>query len=165
MNVHDTPLREFERAHFFFETEISAAAYAQLKRHRMLSLYRLPETADLGCVVPALVQAVSATDAYEKQYAHARELYRTTLQEVGVGAAGYVLPLSTVTRVQFETNMREAYHMSRMREDAHAQWEIREMMIDASNHIRTVAPLSSMLLGGKHEFPDIYASAFETVNP
>jgi thymidylate synthase ThyX len=42
-----------------------------------------------------------------------------------------------------------------MREDAHAQWDIRYKANKMVNLAKEVAPLTTMFMGGKHEFDNI----------
>ena len=49
---------------------------------------------------------------------------------------------------------------SRLREDASAQWEIREVAAEMSRLARKVLPLSCLLLGGKDAYPGIYAGVY-----
>ncbi|MCK4695041.1 MAG: FAD-dependent thymidylate synthase, partial [Candidatus Cloacimonetes bacterium] len=55
-------------------------------------------------------------------------------------------------RVLVSVNPRELYHVSRLREDAHAQWDIKNTARDMLHLAKQVAPLTFMLSGGKDEF-------------
>jgi len=57
-------------------------------------------------------------------------------------------------RVLVEMNMREMYHFCRMRQDGHAQWEIRALANEFAGYARHGAPLTSLLLCGKDQFLD-----------
>ena len=49
-------------------------------------------------------------------------------------------------------NPRELYHFSRLREDEHAQWDIKDTAKRLMKLAKKVAPLSFMLSGGKDTF-------------
>jgi len=50
-------------------------------------------------------------------------------------------------------NLREMYHMSRLREDESAQWDIRQLVGQMSELARQVFPICAGFLGGKDQFP------------
>ena len=55
-------------------------------------------------------------------------------------------------RVLMKVNARELYHISRLREDRHAQWDIRERAQKMLQEARKVLPLTLMLATGKDTF-------------
>ena len=63
-------------------------------------------------------------------------------------------------RALLRVNLRELYHISRLREDASAQWEIREVAAEMSRLAKKAMPLSGLLLGGKDAYPEFYARVF-----
>ncbi|MCD8480606.1 MAG: FAD-dependent thymidylate synthase [Candidatus Cloacimonetes bacterium] len=52
-------------------------------------------------------------------------------------------------------NLREIYHFVRLRSDAHAQWEIREISDAIAGIARKNAPNAARMLCGKSEFKQI----------
>ncbi|MBP1661469.1 MAG: putative alternative thymidylate synthase, partial [Candidatus Aminicenantes bacterium] len=74
--------------------------------------------------------------------------------------ADYVLTNAHRRRVLLKVNLRELYHISRLREDATAQWEIRRVSAEMDRLAAKVMPLSCLLLGGKDAYPGIYARVF-----
>lgn len=86
--------------------------------------------------------------------AHAR------LKKSAGPAADYVLVNGHRRRALFNVNLRELYHLSRLREDATAQWEIRELSAKMSALARKTMPLAAMLLGGKDAYPRRYEKLF-----
>ena len=58
-------------------------------------------------------------------------------------------------------NIRELYHVSRLREDPTAQWDIRDKAEKMSNLARRVMPITSSLLGGKSDYPKIYQAVYK----
>jgi thymidylate synthase ThyX len=57
-------------------------------------------------------------------------------------------------------NARELYHISRLREDAHAQWDIQNVSREMSKLAKKKLPLTFMLIGGKDKYPEIYKSVY-----
>jgi len=45
------------------------------------------------------------------------------------------------------------YHVSRLREDGHAQWDIRSLTTALAGLVREAFPLCASRLGGKDRFP------------
>ena len=64
-------------------------------------------------------------------------------------------------RVLFKINLRELYHFSRLREDQHAQWDIRQTALQMSELIREKLPLASALLAGKDRFSETFQKLFK----
>lgn len=157
---HDSVFREFEFLDFTFEALISEAAYAQLKRQRIMTLIKQPELDDIGYIVPLNVAKTGQTEAYRDSYYESRELFNKLVPEVGRHAALYSLPLSNVTRAYFKVNLRELHSMARHREDCFAQWEIRTMQTKAGDIVRELCPLSTQLLCGKDTFEAKYKGLY-----
>jgi thymidylate synthase ThyX len=67
-------------------------------------------------------------------------------------AAAYVLTNAHRKRVLMKLNARELYHLARMRVDAHAQWDIRELSKSMLKQARKVMPLTLMMACGKDGF-------------
>jgi hypothetical protein len=158
----DSVLREYEFPDIVVEAEISEAAYAQLKRQRMMTIIKQPETADIGYVIPQNVMAVGKAQEYANSYEQSRKLFEDISKNKNRHIALYALPLSNITRVYFKTNLRELHSMARHREDAAAQWEIREMQKATDTLAKEKMPLSTMLLCGKDTFDNNYNHVFGT---
>jgi len=151
---HDKVPREFEVAGLIYEIVLSASAFAQLKRHRMNTLLSQNYNPELGIVVPPNIAAIGADKELGKVCKISSDLYYEFLPKYGK-AAEYCLTNAHKRRVILATNMRQLYHISRTRENEHAQWEIRGIANKMSKLAKIVAPASSQLLGGKHEFYEI----------
>ncbi len=57
-------------------------------------------------------------------------------------------------------NAREMYHISRLREDAHAQWDIRNVSSAMSALAKKAMPLVFGLAGGKDRYNETYKNIF-----
>ena len=53
-------------------------------------------------------------------------------------------------------NARELYHISRLREDAHSQWDIQGISRAMTSLAKQVMPLTFVLAGGKDRYNQIY---------
>ncbi len=159
MEFFDFPLREFEHADLVYDLVVSASCFAQLKRHRMATLTWQRYAPALGVTVPPSVREVGAEKELLDVVARTDEAHAALEKAVGP-AADYVLTNAHRRRALLKLNVRELYHISRLREDATAQWEIRRVAAEMSRLARKVMPLASLLLGGKDAFPDVYARVF-----
>ncbi len=159
MEFYDFPPREFEHASLTFELIVSASCFAQLKRHRMATLTVQDYDPDLGVAVPASVEDVGAGSIFRETAERTDRAFRLLRRAVGSSAA-YVLMNGHRRRALLRVNLRELYHISRLREDAAAQWEIREVAAKMSSAARAAMPLAGMLLGGKDSYPERYRKVF-----
>jgi len=124
MDAHESPLRAFELVVAGYEVVLSASAFAQLKRHRMATL--LPQAYDpaLGITVPPSFEAAGLKPLLHEVAEASGALHDAIAEELPAIAA-YALTNAHRRRVLFHANVRELYHLARLRLDAHAQWDIR----------------------------------------
>jgi len=159
MEFYDFPLREFEYADLTFELVVSASCFAQLKRHRMATLTSQSYDPGLGVSVPLSVREIGARSEFMEIIHRTNETYHTLKKAIGQ-AADYVLTNAHRRRALLKVNARELYHISRLREDATAQWDIRGVASRMSFLAKKVMPLTCLLLGGKDAYPEIYRRVF-----
>jgi thymidylate synthase ThyX len=57
-------------------------------------------------------------------------------------------------------NLRELYHIARLRDDAHAQWDIRNISRAMVAETKKVIPYACELIGGKDRYNAIYETVF-----
>ncbi len=151
LGIHDTLPRIWEFFRAEFQLVLSATAFAQLKRHRMCS--RLVSVYDpiLGVTIPS---SISDAGMEEDFITGLREAERTA------GTLGklypYMLTNAHRRRVVLNMNGRELYHFSRLREDVHAQWDIRDIAHRMLSALKEKAPLTFILTGGKSEVSDLF---------
>ncbi|MDR1323984.1 MAG: FAD-dependent thymidylate synthase, partial [Candidatus Margulisbacteria bacterium] len=156
MQMWDVMLREYELAELTFELIVSASCFAQLKRHRLLTLLAADYEPALGLRLPPAIEAVGLARDFVRAAHDAEKLY-TQLQKENPAAADYVLTNAHQRRVICKVNLRELYHISRLREDAHAQWDIREISTLMTAAAREVFPLTASFLGGKDQYAELRA--------
>ncbi len=159
MEFHDFPLREFEYVSLTYNLIMSATSFAQLKRHRMATLTAQKCNPDLGVTVPPSIEEVGARQEFLEMIDRTNDIYSDLKETLELGAE-YILTNAHRRRVLLNVNTRELYHISRLREDATAQWDIRNIAGEMSRLAREVMPLTCMLIGGKDAYPDVYKSIF-----
>jgi thymidylate synthase ThyX len=162
MTVHDSPPREFEHVKLMFELCISASCYAQLKRHRMttqtVGRYVLdPE----NIVIPRSFVETGLDKKYFEFAKKMSDCAKEFSSEVGNRfCEPYWLLQGYRRRVLMSINLRDLYHFCRLREDKHAQWEIRSVAHGMGDEIRRRMPHAAMLLCGKDRFEERYEEVF-----
>jgi len=154
MQAYDPPMREFENAGFLFEVTLSSSCFAQLKRHRMATITCQEYDPSLGVTIPASIREVGMEDRFMEVISQTEEVYHR-IRRVSPQAAPYILTNSHRKRVAIRVNAREMYHISRLREDIHAQWDIRETAERMVKLGKEVMPLALMLTAGKDAFVPI----------
>jgi flavin-dependent thymidylate synthase len=159
MEFYDFPLREFEYVGFTFDIVLSASCFAQLKRHRMATLTCQRYDPRLGATVPPSIEAIGEKNAFQENVARTNDVYSDLKKDIGQ-AADYILTNAHRRRVLLRINARELYHISRLREDQTAQWDIRRLAQCLSDQAKKVMPLTCLLLGGKDAYPDVYKKVF-----
>ncbi len=151
LDEHETPLRHFELPCLTFELVVSSSCFAQLKRHRMATLLCQPYQPALGTTIPPVFESVGLVDAYRETCKVTEEFY-TKLEAANPAAAVYALTNGHRRRVIFKANARELYHLARLRLDAHAQWDIRQVSEEMIAIAKETLPLTMLLAAGKDRF-------------
>jgi flavin-dependent thymidylate synthase len=159
MEFYDFALREFEYLDLQFDLTVSATCFAQLKRHRMATMTSQPYNPDLGVTIPLSVEEVGGRTEFLDMIQRSNDVYDLLRRKLDVGAE-YVLTNAHRKRVLFKVNVRELYHISRLREDLTAQWDIRQVVGRMVELAKGVMPMACSLIGGKDAFPEIYKRVF-----
>jgi len=155
ISAFDSLPREFEfTGDLKFELVVSASNFAQLKRHRLMTLLAQDYEPGLGITIPNSIKAIDAEDELNEVSCRSEELFYEFLSKYGK-AAEYCLTNAHRRRVLIAANPRELYHFSRLREDEHAQWDIKETAGGMMKLAKQAAPLSFMLSGGKDQFDEL----------
>jgi flavin-dependent thymidylate synthase len=157
--LYDTMLREFEMAHFTFQLIVSAGCFGQLKRHRMATLICQDYDTRLGVTIPDTVVQVGEKKPFQTIINKTEKLHDKIVQE-HPQISSYILTNAHRRRVLMRMDLRELYHLSRLREDPAAQWDIRQLSTHMTTLARTVTPICGQLLGGKEMYPRLYQKIF-----
>lgn len=159
MTLHDAAPREFELATLQFEVTASASCYAQLKRHRMMTLLPAAYRANDGIVLPAAVAEAGLSGRFKEAVRRAGRACEELAEEAPFAAA-YLLTNAHVRRARLQVNARELYHVARLREDQQAQWEIRQLAGQMVAEARRLWPNLMALACGKDQFEAFYGRFF-----
>ncbi len=159
MQFYDSMLREFEYANLTFDIIISSACFGQLKRHRMTTLTVQDYNPKLGVTVPQSIKEINEEDHFKEVIDKTNDLYYKVKKEFPL-VAPYILTNAHRRRVLLRLNARELYHISRLREDSHAQWDIRNVSSLMSSKAKEVMPLVFRMVGPKDKYNEIYQGVF-----
>ncbi|MDA3814333.1 MAG: FAD-dependent thymidylate synthase [Candidatus Cloacimonetes bacterium] len=152
ISAFDPLPREFEfTGELKYELVVSASNFAQLKRHRLMTILTQDYDPSLGITVPTSIKAINAENDLLDICRRSEELYFEFVPKYGK-AAEYCLTNAHRRRVLVSANPRELYHFSRLREDEHAQWDIKETAGRMMKLAKEAAPNSFILSGGKDQF-------------
>jgi flavin-dependent thymidylate synthase len=159
MQFYDSMLREFEYANLTFNIVLSSACFGQLKRHRMATITSQEYDPSLDITVPESVKEIGMEPYFREIADKTVEAYEKIKAESPL-AAPYVLTNAHRKRVLIRVNARELYHISRLREDAHAQWDIQNISRMMTARAKEVMPLTFEFAGGKDRYNDIYQNIY-----
>lgn len=157
---HDSVLREFEHAYAHYELVVSAACFGQLKRHRMATLTTQDYDVRLGVTVPPSFEGAGLVGRFETIRRDAEAFYETVRDSAGSHVAPYVLLNAHGRRVLWTINVRELYHICRLRLDPHAQWDIRRLSCRIVELARERIPGLLLMACGKDRFDDLRSQEF-----
>lgn len=159
LELYDVLLREFEYANLSYSLIVSGGCFGQLKRHRMASITWSDYDPGLGVTIPESVWAVGEEKRFLEITEETNGLFKE-IEKCSPGIGSYILTNAHRRRVLMHLNLRELYHISRLREDPTAQWDIRDKAKKMSGLAKRVFPITTRLLGGKSEYPQIYRKLY-----
>ncbi|UCG35437.1 MAG: FAD-dependent thymidylate synthase [Candidatus Omnitrophota bacterium] len=155
MQFYDSMLREFEYVNLIFSIVLSAACFGQLKRHRMATITAQGYDPKLGITMPESIKEIGMRKYFKEIAEKTNEVYAAINKKIPL-VAPYVLTNAHRRRVLMRLNARELYHISRLREDAHAQWDIQNISHAMTSEAKRVMPLVFAMAGGKDKYNKIY---------
>jgi thymidylate synthase ThyX len=136
----DIPLRELEYATYTFDLVVDQGAYAEFKRHRMMTQTPQKLTTRLGYATPRLITEAGFGSQYETAMESAVQMYEK-LYQFNPNVAQYVVPNGFNRRVLAEFNLREAFAFCQLRSAANAHFSIRRIAQRIYEEIARVHPL------------------------
>ena len=130
LGPHDSPGREFELVNYTFEFVMDYGAYREFKRHRMLTYLPQPLMVGQGCRIPQLVLDAGLEDDFTAAVAQAEASFQRVGQ-FSPQVAQYLVTHSHYRRVLARMNLRECYHLFKLRSSQLAHFSIREPILEA----------------------------------
>jgi thymidylate synthase ThyX len=139
LDAHDVPLRELEYCTYTFDLLMDQGAYAEFKRHRMMTQSAQKLSTRLGYAMPRLIAEAGFGSKYKAAMLAAAELYEK-LHAFSPEIAQYVVPNAYNRRVLARFNLREAYAFCQLRSAPNAHFSIRRVAQRIYETIRRVHP-------------------------
>ena len=140
LGPHDAPPRELEVVDYTFEILLDYGAYREFRRHRMQTYLPQLLTVAHGVRVPSVI-AEAGLEAIFAEAANAAEgLFHKIEAEVSPAVAQYAVTHAHNRRVLSKINLRECYHLFKVRTSALAHESIREPMQEALQLAREKHP-------------------------
>jgi len=136
----DTPLRELEYCNYTFDLVMDQGAYAEFKRHRMMTQTPQRLTAVLGYTIPRRITEAGFRSKYEAAMESAGRMYEK-LHALNPDLAQYVVPNGFNRRVLAQFNLREAFAFCQLRSAANAHFSIRRVAQKIYEELTRVHPL------------------------
>lgn len=130
MGPHDSPVREFELVDYTYEFVLDYGAYREFKRHRMQSYVPQTLTVAQGYGVPELLVKAGLGGQFLDAIGRAEEAY-WQVHEFSPVVAQYLVTHAHYRRVLTKLNLRECYHLFKLRTSSLAHFSIRDPMMQA----------------------------------
>ncbi len=136
---YDVPLRELEYCTYTFDLVMDQGAYAEFKRHRMMTQTPQILTTRHGYATPRLITDAGFGSEYEAAMNAAAETYEK-LYAFNPQVAQYIVPNGYKRRVLAQFNLREAYAFCQLRSAPNAHFSIRRIAERVYEEIARVHP-------------------------
>jgi len=136
----DVPLRELEYCTYTFDLVMDQGAYAEFKRHRMMTQTPQKLTTRLGYATPLLITEAGFGSQYEAAMEFASKMYEK-LYSFNPNVAQYIVPNGFNRRVLAEFNLREAFAFCQLRSAANAHFSIRRVAQKVYEEMSRVHPV------------------------
>ncbi len=140
LDKFDTPLRELEYCNYTFDLVMDQGAYAEFKRHRMMTQTPQRLSTRLGYTIPLLVTEAGFGSRYEAAMEAAIKMYEK-LYAFNPDVAQYIVPNGFNRRVLAQFNLREAFAFCQLRTAANAHFSIRRVAQKMYEEMARVHPL------------------------
>lgn len=150
LGKYDIPLRELEYSTYTFDLVMDQGAYAEFKRHRMMTQTPQRLTTRLGYTTPLLITEAGFGSRYEAAMEAAHQMYEK-LHTFNPDVAQYIVPNGFNRRVLAQFNLREAFAFCQLRTAANAHFSIRRVAQKIYEEISRVHPLLSKYMKLREE--------------
>ncbi len=114
MGNFDQPMRELEHEDLCFDIIIDYGAFRDLQRHRICTQTNQLFNSDLGYDVPKDIANAGCEEEYRKAMNKAKEVFEKVRKKYPLQAQ-YILPLGYKKRFLITMNLREIYHLIKLR--------------------------------------------------
>ena len=139
MGPHDTPPREFESVSYTFELLMDYGALREFRRHRIQTQLSKYLTIREGYSIPPVVRDAGLTDVFQRAIENAEQAF-LIIERDDPATAQYLVTHAHNQRVLSTMNLRECYHLFKIRTSKLAHFAIREPVNEAMKLAVNVHP-------------------------
>ncbi len=125
---HDAPPREFEVVDYTFEFLLDYGAFREFRRHRMQTYLPQLLTVSHGTRIPSVITDAGLEGLFGEATQEADRTYHKIREAVSPVVAQYVVTHAHNRRLLSKLNLRECYHLFKLRTSQMAHESIREPM-------------------------------------
>ncbi len=140
LGEHDIPLRELEYCTYTFDLIMDQGAYAEFKRHRMMTQTAQRLTTRLGYAIPRLIAEAGFQSKYVQAMQNAAQTFEK-LYSFSPALAQYIVPNGYNRRILAQFNLREVYHFCQLRAAKNAHFSIRRLALKVHDELVRVHPM------------------------
>ena len=137
---HDAPPRELEVVDYTFEFILDYGAFREFRRHRMQTYLPQPLTVAHGVRTPSVITDAGLDSLFADATGAAERTFYKICEEVSPVVAQYIVTHAHNRRLLSKLNLRECYHLFKLRTSPMAHESIREPMLEALRLVSEVHP-------------------------
>ena len=126
MGPHDAPPRELEVVDYTFEIVMDYGAFREFRRHRMQTYLPQPLTVVHGARTPSIIEEAGLHRLFDEAVRTAEALFGKIHDAVSPAVAQYAATHAHNRRLVSKMNLRECYHLFKLRTSPQAHESIRE---------------------------------------
>ena len=140
LGPHDIPIRELETVDYTFDLVMDYGAYREFKRHRMQTYLPQPLTVEHGYLTPDLLNRAGLEEVFRQAMEVSAEAYHQVAAHFPT-VGQYLVTHAHNRRILAKMNLRECYHLFKLRTQPTAHFTIRAMAQAALAEVQRVHPL------------------------
>ena len=137
---HDAPPRELEVVDYTIEFLLDYGAFREFRRHRMQTYLPQPLTVAHGVRIPSVITDAGLEALFADATGAAERTFHKICEEVSPVVAQYIVTHAHNRRLLSRLNLRECYHLFKLRTSQMAHESIREPMLEALRLVSEVHP-------------------------
>ena len=141
LGSHDAPPRELETVDYTFEFLLDYGAYREFRRHRMQTYLPQILTVSHGIRIPSLITDAGLEGVFAEAIGASERTYHKISEHISPEVAQYVVTHAHNRRLVAKMNLRECYHLFKLRTSPMAHESIREPMLEALRLAREAHPM------------------------
>ena len=124
LGPHDSPVRELEMVDYTFELVMDYGAYREFKRHRMQTYVPQPLTVANGYLTPPLLEAAGQGEEFAVAMDRVNSVF-WQMYAISPLISQYLVTHAHKRRLLSRMNLRECYHLFKLRTQPQAHFSIR----------------------------------------